>query len=301
MPPGRRTAVSRMEVRVQCSGEMPLGTYLRRYTDISAGMIKRLKAVPDGITRDGEHLRTVDPVRSGDLITLHLPEHCDHTPNPLLHVPVVYESAQILVCNKPAGIPAHPSMLHRTDTLANWFAAVCPESGFHLVNRLDRNTSGLCVIAKTVYAAHRLHAQVQKRYYALVPNGLTGSGTVNAPIARERESVITRCVRADGKPAVTHYRVIRQTPRCTLLELIPETGRTHQIRVHMAYLGYPLLGDALYGGECSVLQTHALHCGRMLLPEPGTGKLLTLTAPLRQDMQLLLHPDIPETERNTEI
>ena len=283
--------MSRMRIAVQCSGDMPLGAYLRQYAGISAGMVKRLKAVPDGMTRNGQHIRTVDAVRSGDIILLHLPEHCAHTPNPALQVPVVYESANILVCNKPAGIPAHPSMLHREDTLANWFAAVCPESGFHLLNRLDRNTSGLCVIAKSAYAAHRLRGQVQKRYYALVPNGLTGSGTVNAPIARAQESVITRCVRADGKPAVTHYRVIRQTPRCTLLELIPETGRTHQIRVHMAHIGYPLLGDALYGGDCSVLHAHALHCGMMRLPEPGTGEQLSLTAPLRQDMQRILNPD----------
>ena len=192
--------MSRLTVPVTCSDEMPLGTYLRKYAGISAGMLKRLKQVPDGITRSGMHLRTVDPVRSGDVILLHLPEHCGHTPNPALPVPVVYESAQVLVCDKPAGIPAHPSVRHREDTLANWFAAVRPECGFHLLNRLDRNTSGLCLIAKTAYAANRLRGQVQKRYYALVPNGLTGSGTVDAPIAREQDSVITRCVRPDGKP-----------------------------------------------------------------------------------------------------
>lgn len=293
--------MSRMRITVQCTGEMPLGAYLRHHAGISAGMLKRLKAVPDGMTRNGQHIRTVDAVSSGDIILLHLPEHCDHTPNPALNVPVVYESAQILVCDKPAGIPAHPSMLHRDDTLANWFAAVCPDCGFHLVNRLDRNTSGLCVIAKTVYAAHRLRNAVQKRYYALVRPGLSGSGTVDAPIARERESVITRCVRADGKPAVTHYRVLCQTPQCTLVELTPETGRTHQIRVHMAHIGYPLLGDSLYGGDCSVLQRHALHCGKMILPEPETGEQLTLTAPLCPDMEQLLHSTIPETERNTEL
>ncbi|MBR6718726.1 MAG: RluA family pseudouridine synthase [Oscillospiraceae bacterium] len=280
--------MSRLTVPVTCSDEMPLGTYLRKYAGISAGMLKRLKQVPDGITRSGMHLRTVDPVRSGDVILLHLPEHCGHTPNPALPVPVVYESAQVLVCDKPAGIPAHPSVRHREDTLANWFAAVRPESGFHLLNRLDRNTSGLCLIAKTAYAANRLRGQVQKRYYALVPNGLTGSGTVDAPIAREQDSVITRCVRPDGKPAVTHYRVMQQTPQCTLLELMLETGRTHQIRVHMAHIGYPLLGDALYGGDCTVLQTHALHCGMLRFPDPASGEEIVLQAPLRREMQEML-------------
>lgn len=277
-----------MEIAVQCSGEMPLGAYLKHYAGISAQMVKRLKAVPDGITRDGRHLRTVDAVQCGDRILLHLPEHCTHTPNPALHVPVLYESAQILVCDKPAGMPVHPSMRHREDTLANWYAAQRPDSGFHLINRLDRNTSGLCMIAKTGYAANALRGRVQKRYYALVPNGLHGSGTVDAPIARERESVITRCVRADGKPAVTHYRVMLQTPHCTLLELTLETGRTHQIRVHLAHIGCPLLGDELYGGDCSVLQAHALHCGSLRFADPASGAEICLHAPLRQEMQILL-------------
>ena len=280
--------MSRLQIRVNCSGEMPLGTYLRHCAGISAGMLKRLKAVPDGITRNGQHLRTVDPVSSGDTILLHLPEQCGHTPNPLLHVPVVYESAQILVCDKPAGMPVHPSMLHRDDTLANWFAAHEPESGFHLVNRLDKNTSGLCLIAKTAYAAHCLRGGVQKRYYALVRPGLHGSGTIDAPIARERESVITRCVRADGRPAVTHYLVLQETPRCTLLELTLETGRTHQIRVHMAYTGYPLLGDALYGGDCTYIEKHALHCGNLTLTDPASRETITLHVPLRAEMQALL-------------
>lgn len=263
---------------------MPLGEYLRRHAGISAQTVKRLKRVPDGMTRGGLHIRTVDAVQNGDVILLHLPEQCGHTPNPALSVPVVYESPQILVCDKPAGLPVHPSMLHRDDTLANWFAAQQPESGFHLINRLDRNTSGLCMIAKTAYAANDLRGGVQKRYYALVKAGLHGSGTVDAPIAREQESVITRCVRADGRRAVTHYRVIEESPYAALLELTLETGRTHQIRVHMAHIGYPLLGDALYGGDCTVLQSHALHCGKMSFTDPENRQHIELHAPLRAEM-----------------
>ena len=278
-----------MQIAVQCAGEMQLGSYLRQHAGISAQMLRRLKAVPDGITRDGQHLRTVDPVRSGDVIQLHLPEQCAHEPNPALQVTAAYESAQVLVCEKPAGMPSHPSMLHRTDTLANWFAAYYPDCGFHLINRLDRNTSGLCLIAKTTYAANALCGKVQKRYYALAGPGLHGSGTVDAPIARERESVITRCVSADGKPAVTHYRVLQETAHCTLLELTLETGRTHQIRVHLAHIGYPLLGDSLYGGDCTLLQAHALHCGMLAFPDPETGREICVKSPLRHDMQQLLH------------
>ena len=281
--------MSQLQIDVRCADEMPLGDYLRKYAGISAHTLKRLKNVPDGIMRNGQHLRTVDPVVSGDIILLHLPESCAHTPNPALELPVVYESEQILVCDKPAGMPVHPSMLHRDDTLANWFAAQYPECGFHAVNRLDRNTSGLCVIAKTAYAAHALRNGVQKRYYALVGAGLHGSGTVDAPIARAQESVITRCVRADGKPAVTHYRVIEEMPDCTLLELTLETGRTHQIRVHMAYIGYPLLGDDLYGGDCSRIRAHALHCGYLSLTDPAANEPISLHTPLRAEMQEILN------------
>lgn len=281
--------MSRLQITVHCDGEMPLGNYLRKYAGISAQMIKRLKAVPDGMTRNGQHLRTVDPVRSGDIIILHMPEVCKHLPNPALRLSIVYESSQILVCDKPVGMPVHPSILHREDTLANWFAAQYPDCGFHAVNRLDRNTSGLCLIAKTAYAANCLRNDVQKRYFALVGAGLHGVGTVDAPIARAQASMITRCVRADGKPAVTHYRVIEEMPDCTLLELTLETGRTHQIRVHMAYIGYPLLGDDLYGGDCSRIQAHALHCGAMTLTDPAAHKIITLQAPLRAEMQAFLN------------
>lgn len=275
-------------LQIQCEAPMPLQQYLRGQAGISAHMIKQLKRIPDGITRNGSLLRTIDPVSNGDTVVLHLPEHCDHTPNPALHVPVTYESVHLAVCNKPTGMPVHPSMLHRTDTLANWFAAQYPDCGFHALNRLDRNTSGLCLIAKDAYAAHKLCRAVEKTYYALVPPGLTGSGTIDAPIAREQESVITRCVRADGQHAVTHYRVIAESPQCTLLACTLETGRTHQIRVHMAHIGYPLLGDSLYGGDCTLLQTQALHCGALSFTEPETGELIRLTIPLRQDMHRIL-------------
>ncbi len=268
---------------------MPLGAYLRTHAGVSAHMLKRLKTVPDGMTRNGIPIRSIDPVRRGDCIRLHYPEAATQTPNPALTVPVVYESEQIMICDKPAGMPVHPSMLHRSDTLANWFAAAYPASGFHLINRLDRNTSGLCMIAKTAYAANALRNRVEKRYYALTGAGLSGTGTVDAPIGRVQDSVMTRCVRADGRPAVTHYRVIRQTEICTLAELLPETGRTHQIRVHMAHIGYPLLGDDLYGGDCTLMQSHALHCGRLTFPEPVSGEVQTVTAPLRPEMEEVLH------------
>lgn len=276
-----------LQFSVQNAAPLSLRHFLRNSAGVSAGLMKHLKTLPDGITRDGVQLRADTQVMPGDCIVLHWEEHCALDANPALAVRVVYESDGLLAVDKPDAMPVHPSVRHRTDTLANWFAAYYGDCGFHVINRLDRNTSGLCLIAKHAYAACAAAGTVSKRYYALTAPGLTGSGTVSAPIARERESVILRCVRADGQSAVTHYRVLGGNAVCTLAELIPETGRTHQIRVHMAHLGFPLLGDALYGGDCSRLSAHALHCGYLRFTEPLTGETVTLHSPLRPDMAKL--------------
>ena len=273
--------MNRMQFTFAGSNPVTLEQFLRQEAGVSAQLLRRLKAVPDGMTRNGQHIRSIDTVYPGDVIVLHRPERCEAEPNPALNVRIVYETDAVLIADKPVNMPVHPSMLHRNDTLANWYAANRPDCGFHLINRLDRNTFGLCMIAKSAYTAHALRGKVTKRYYALVPNGLTGSGTVDAPIARERESVILRCVRADGRRAVTHYRVIEAGQRYTLLELIPETGRTHQIRVHMAYIGFPLIGDDLYGGDCAERRTHALCCGKLMFPEGETETVITLKEDLR--------------------
>ncbi|MCQ2416512.1 MAG: RluA family pseudouridine synthase [Oscillospiraceae bacterium] len=273
-------------IHVNADAPMSLQDYLRKHAQISARMLKRLKQADKGITRNGVLIRSIDQVYGGDTLILNLPETCSHTSNPALDVPVVYESPQIIVCSKPVGMPVHPSMLHREDTLANWFAAYYPNDGFHALNRLDNNTSGLCLVAKTAYAAHALRKGVQKKYYALVPGGFEcKEGTIDAPIARQQESVITRCVREDGQRAVTHYRVIAEKSHCAFVECRLETGRTHQIRVHFSYIGHPLFGDDLYGGDCSILKHQALHCGELTFVSPDTHEEICLSAPIRRDMQ----------------
>lgn len=276
------------------SGDAPrtLGEFLRTEHGISAMTVRRLKNVPDGVTRRGELVRTVDDVFPGDVICLHLPEASPHEKNFEMQIPVLYESETAIVVNKPVNVPCHPSMLHRNDTLANWFAAHFAEDGFHLVGRLDRNTSGAVLIAKNTIAAHAMQETAAKRYFALVPPGLSGSGMIDAPLGRTAESVITRCVRPDGHPAKTEYEVIGGNANCTLCALRLHTGRTHQIRVHMAYIGYPLLGDSLYGGDCTLLSEHALHCGEITFCEPFSGKQMTVKAPLRTDMQEILGDDV---------
>ena len=280
--------MSRMTLNVDGDAPRTLGDFLRKEHGISAMTVRRLKNVPDGVTRRGDLVRTVDDVFPGDVICLHLPEESPHEKNIEMQIPVLYESESLIVVNKPVNVPCHPSMLHRNDTLANWFAAHYPEDGFHLVGRLDRNTSGAVLIAKNTIAAHALPDSVSKRYFALIPPGLTGSGMIDAPLGRTAESVITRCVRPDGHKAVTEYEVIGGNAQCTLVALRLHTGRTHQIRVHMAYIGYPLLGDSLYGGDCSLLSEHALHCGEIAFRSPADGQTVTVKAPLRADMQAIL-------------
>lgn len=254
--------------------------FLRRRKGISHRMLVRLKHTPGGICCNGKPIRTIDPISSGDRIVLTEPEQSSGlTPSSHLHVPILTETASYILYNKPPGMPVHPSQGHHNDTLGNVFAAAFPTLPFRPVYRLDRDTSGICLIAKSAYSAKLLQGQIQKRYLALVCGILTSPGTVNAPIARESDSIIRRCVRADGKPAVTHFVPLGNDDQYTLLELTLETGRTHQIRVHMAHLGYPLAGDSLYGGDLSRFQRHMLHCASVEFSDPDTHEMVSVTCP----------------------
>lgn len=225
-------------------------------------------------------------MKNGDEIILDCGgENSDIQPNPRLRADIVYENGSMVIFNKPAGMPVHPSAKHRDDTLGNLFAYLYPELVFRPVNRLDKDTSGLCIAAKDPHAANLLGGSCRKTYYAAV-HGLTEqSGTIDAPIARQKESVILRCVRGDGRAAVTHYEKIAQTGKYSLLKIRLETGRTHQIRVHFSFMGHPLAGDDLYGGSRADIGRQALHCGEIVLTDPESGEMLTVTAPLPEDIE----------------
>ncbi len=280
-----------LEFHVTTSVPVSLRSYLRGQAGVSARLLSRLKRQQDGILCNGKPIRVIDPVRQGDVLLLRLTDSTMLEPNVTLAVPVCYESDALVVYDKPAGMPVHPSVHHRTDTLGNCFAARYPALTFRPLNRLDRDTSGLCAVAKTAYAANALRDCLAKRYYAVVSAGLTGDGIINAPIAREQDSIIRRCVRQDGRQAVTHYHVLGGNAQYALLELRLETGRTHQIRVHCASIGYPLIGDGLYGGDCTLLQAQALHCGQLSFPDCMTGEQVRLTSPCRPEM-LALVPEV---------
>ena len=241
-----------------------------------------------GLTRGGELLRTIDPVRSGDELCVRLCDDSDSAePNPALNAPIIYADEDVVVFDKPPYMPVHPSIRHRSDTLANLFAALYPGLPFRPINRLDRNTSGLCVCAKNQYAASVLSGALSKVYFA-VTCGTPPGDTVDAPIGRAGDSIIMRCVTPDGQRAVTHFEPVGGNSRHPLLRVTLETGRTHQIRVHMAYIGHPLCGDEMYGGDMSEIQRHALHCGEVSFTQPVTNEIIKLTSALPADMSELI-------------
>lgn len=240
-----------------------------------------------GLTRGGGTLRTVDAVHAGEVITLQLDGgETSVAANPELSADIVYEDEDVVVFNKPPFMPVHPSQRHHDDTLANLFAARYPGLPFRPINRLDRNTSGLCVCAKNQFAAAALSGSISKVYYAIT-DGTPPGDTVDAPIGRLGDSVIERCVTPVGKPAVTHFRKIAGERRA-LLRITLETGRTHQIRVHMAHIGFPLCGDDMYGGDCTAISRQALHCGEVEFTLPVSGERITISAPLPEDMAAIL-------------
>lgn len=255
-------------------------------------MLTKLKRQDSGITCNGRTVRTIDTVYDGDVIVLKFEDNSLLEPNPLLNVPIAFENDNLVIFNKSGGMPVHPSIKHQGDTLGNFFSSLYPELTFRPVNRLDKDTSGLVVIAKNAYSANLLQNSCEKTYFAAV-HGITDiSGTINAPIARERESIIVRCVREDGQRAVTHYRRISHNEKYSLLEIHLETGRTHQIRVHFSHIGHPLAGDDLYGGSRDDISRQALHCGIMTFKEPVTGEIITVKSGLPDDIKNLMNGEL---------
>ena len=273
---------------------------LKAKLHFSSHAISRLTRAENGILVNGQHARTVDIVHTGDALTVetgdHRPPRVEVTPGnwPL---PVVWEDGHLLVVDKPAGMTAHASnFLPDTPTVAG---ALAWQRGtdflFHPVNRLDKGTTGLMVIAKSGYVhdllRRSLHSERFQREYRAVCIGCPQPerGTIDGPIGRKPDSVVARCVRPDGAPAVSHYEVLAEKNGMSLLKLLPETGRTHQLRVHMASIGCPLAGDWLYGTEdLNLIARPALHSCALTMTHPVTGEVLRLTAPVPEDMERLV-------------
>ncbi|MBQ8786597.1 MAG: RluA family pseudouridine synthase [Oscillospiraceae bacterium] len=279
-----------------CNG-MNCGDFLRR-CGVSRRLITKLKRVPMGLTRNGELIRTIDIVHTGDVVTLKNVDESLLEPNELLSVPIAYEDENLIIFNKPSGMPVHPSIKHQGDTLGNCFSAMYPQLTFRPINRLDKDTSGLCAVAKNAHSANFYGGKIDKVYYAVtegkpIPdrkfNGIEWTDTdscyrINAPIGRAGESIIRREVRSDGQYAVTNYTIIKGTDEHSLVRVSLETGRTHQIRVHFSSVGHPLAGDDFYGGSLEHCKVQALHCGEMHFPSLKGGEMIKVSCPLRRDM-----------------
>ena len=260
-----------------------LDTFLRGQ-GYSQRLITKLKR--GGVLVNGSHRRMVDPVLRGDLveITLGGEDKAKLIPNPSLRVEILYEDADYVLFNKPAGIPVHPSALCYDDALGNLFAARYPGVTFRPLNRLDRDTTGLCLAAKNTLAASLAKGKIEKAYFAIVQGILPeDSGTIDAPLIRVAGSIISRRVHPDGQPSVTHYQVLGRGDGHTFVRVLLETGRTHQIRVHFSYIGFPLAGDSLYGGSQERIKRQALHCGSLSF-WTVLGEKKSFSAPLPEDM-----------------
>lgn len=271
-----------------------LDTFLRTKCKMSGSLIKELKRADGGLTVNSEAARSVDILREGDEVRVTMRESGSENIVPVkLGFGVEYEDEDIIVINKPPKMAAHISAGHYDDTLSNALAYYFKEKGeeymFRAVGRLDKDTSGLLCAAKNKYAHARMcgaftEKAIKRSYIALLHGELEGEGTVDAPIGRCADSVIKRRVTAEGRRAVTRYRAVKSGRGFTKAHIELETGRTHQIRVHMAHIGCPLLGDWLYGMEDLFPRT-ALHSYKISFIHPVTEKPMSFTAEPPEDMR----------------
>ena len=256
---------------------------------VSSALLTKLKQTENGITLNGSFAKAIERMKTGDILEISI-ESKGHMPDPSdTEIDVLYEDEDILVVNKPPFMPVHESRNHRGDTLSNAVAAhIKEDTAFRAVFRLDRDTSGAVLIAKHELAASKLAGKIKKDYYAVVYGEIKDSGTINLPIKRLDESIIKRCVAEDGERAVTHYEAVKTENGTTLLKINLETGRTHQIRVHFSHLGYPLVGDSLYGGEDERINRQALHCRDIYFLHPVTNEEMHIFCPFPSDFQKLI-------------
>ena len=273
---------------------------LRGSLQLSYTLLKSLKWRENAILLNGQSVHVNAIVHTGDVVSVALSER---TPREDLYrenaaaPDIVYEDEDLLVLNKPAGVAMHPKADDASaPSLAAMLTGYLGEGSVpHFVSRLDKGTSGLLIAAKSGYVHDRLRralhsSELRREYRAVAVGQVTPPrGVIDAPIGRAEGSIIRRCVREDGLVSRTEYEVLQTTERFTLLRLRPETGRTHQLRVHMSYLGHPLAGDWLYGTEDkNLIARPALHSYELWFTQPITGQELHFTAPIPQDMQRLL-------------
>ena len=281
----------------------------------SAALIRRLRHTEQSILKNGSPVYTTYRLDEGDSLAVTLPE--EHGSENIVPVPmdldIRYEDRDLLVVNKAAGVPIHPSQGHHDNTLANGIAWYLGEKGeaatYRAINRLDRDTTGLLILARHALSACMLSEMVRthaiRRCYLAAASGLVPpEGVIDAPIARTCDSTIERCVDFErGDSARTHYRTLyyNRDTDCSLVELRLETGRTHQIRVHMKHIGHPLPGDFLYNPDYRLIGRQALHSWQLDFIHPIKKEPLHFEAPLPEDMRRLFGQEtntVPPIQRS---
>lgn len=266
----------------------------KRYSGQNLSEIKRM---PKSILVNGVHYYMRQELSKGDHLQVRICEtkNSEKIPPTNLPLDIIYEDEDLLVLNKPAGMPIHPSLNNYTNSMANALAYYFQSQGkpfiFRCCNRLDRDTSGLTIVSKhlvngSILSDMTKYREVHREYLAIARGSVTPSeGTIQAPLGRKEGTIIERTVDWEhGEDAVTHYKVVKEANGHSLVSLRLETGRTHQIRIHMKYLGYPLIGDYLYNPDMEYMTRQALHSHHMEFTHPITGEHMSFTAPLPEDM-----------------
>lgn len=281
-----------MELTLTATRTGKLSSFLKKELKMSTGLVNKVKWA-DGLRVNGVSCHTNYPVEPGDRIAVLLTEEVPEYPAEEGPLTVLYEDAYLLAVDKPSGMLIHPSRNRNTGTLANlvqgYYRATNQQGAFHPLTRLDRDTFGIVLIAKNAHIHALLQAEKpQKTYEALIYGGPEeNSGLIDAPIARREKPSLLREVRPDGKPSLTRFRVLERGENICRLELEPITGRTHQLRLHCAYGGYPILGDPQYGSEASRafsremgFETQLLLAKSLAFTHPITGERMVLQSTL---------------------
>lgn len=264
-----------------------------RAAGMTGGFLRSVKYLENGLLADGVPVHTNARLHAGTQLAVRMPPEpptaVQAEPVPLS---ILYESDFAMVLDKPAGTLVHPSVAQATGTLAGGWRYLMEARGtpcpFRPITRIDKDTSGLVLCAKNRFAAPLLSRNLQKLYFAVAQGCVEpAEGVIDAPIARSENSLISRCVAPEGKPSVTHYRVLDRAGGHTLLAVWPKTGRTHQIRVHFASLGHPLAGDDMYGGSRERIGRQALAASVLCFDEPFAAARVQVAAPVAKDLRTL--------------
>ena len=289
---------------------------LKNVICLSGGMIRHIKFLDDGILLNSERVTVRAVLREGDILEINTSDGEEGSAIAACDLPlkIAYEDDDLVVPDKPPYMPTHPSHGHYDDTVANALSFRYRELGepyvFRPVNRLDRNTSGLLIIARNRIAAGRLtrsmtEKRIRKKYIAVLDGRIEGDGgEIETYMRRTAESIIVRevCEEQDGADfALTRYEVLARNEKNTVVLAEPVTGRTHQLRVHFASLGCPIVGDDLYGGGSEHIARHALHAAHLTFPHPADGRTVELFSPLHGDMSYLIKKLFSDEDIENEI